>query len=374
MRIAIFAEFFLPKIDGVVTRTLNTVRCLKKMGDEVLIFTANSELKEYSGASIFGINSINLPLYPEYKMAFPLPIIQNKLEQFNPDVVFVICPLCLGLGGIYYAKQMGCPLVISHNTNWSLYAKFNGMKWLEKPAYKIMSYVYKQATVLVTVSQHTINELNNIVRKPIYLWPTGINSSLLECRKSEKNSIKLTKEDVKKPLMLFVGRLSREKNIPFIAEIMKGMPSANLAIVGDGPERANLEKIFPKNRTVFTGYLQGEELAQCYASADIFLFPSEFETLGNVVLEAMASRCPVVACRAGGVQDIIKHNETGLLFDPEDIEEAIKATQSILFDREKRSRIILNARQYVENYNWENATKTLKKYFNLAINYHQDNH
>ena len=99
MRIAIFADFFLPKIDGVVTRTLQTIRCLKQMGDEVLIFTANSELTEYCNAPIFGLPSIDFPLYPEFKLAFPLPRIECKLKEFNPDIVFVICPFCLGLGG-----------------------------------------------------------------------------------------------------------------------------------------------------------------------------------------------------------------------------------------------------------------------------------
>ncbi len=81
MRIAIFAEFFLPKIDGVVTRSLNTVRCLKKMGDEALIFAANSEISEYYGAPIFGLFSIPFQLYPGYKMAFPLAKVLLKIMK-----------------------------------------------------------------------------------------------------------------------------------------------------------------------------------------------------------------------------------------------------------------------------------------------------
>lgn len=371
MRIAIFAEFFLPKIDGVVTRTLNTVRCLKQMGDEVLIFAANSEITEYYGAPIFGLTSIPFELYPGYKMALPLPTIKNKLKEFNPDVIFVICPLCLGLGGIYYAKKMKIPLVISHNTNWALYAKLNGMQWLEKPAWKILSYIYKQGTLIVTVSQHTLNELKNIGLKSIYLWQSGVSQSFLENKSSKKMRTNLSKGDIKKPLMLFVGRLSPEKNIAFIAKILKGIPEANLAIVGDGPERANLQKIFPENRTRFMGYLHGEELAASYTSADVFIFPSEFETLGNVVLEAMASRCPVVACRAGGVQNIIKNNQTGLLFNPGDVQEAIEATKKVLFEDDKRAEMIFNARKFTETLTWENATIKLKETLEIAINSRQ---
>lgn len=373
MRIAIFSEFFLPKIDGVVTRTLNTIKWLKQMGDEVLVFAANPGIREYCGAEIFRLPSIPCPPYPEYKMVFPLPIIESKLKEFNPDVVIVMCPVCLGLAGIYYTKKLGFPLVISHHTNWPLYLKFNGMTWLEKPTWKFLSYLYKQGTITATVSQSALNDLKNIGLQSPYLWSTGVNQHFLDSKSSEKMRTNMSQGDVKKPLMLFVGRLSKEKNIALINEIMKEIPEANLAIVGDGPQRNNLEKIFPTNRTKFMGYLQGEQLAESYASADVFVFPSEFETLGFVVIEAMASGCPVVACKAGGVQNVIINNQTGLLFNPGNISEAVTAIKTAIYNQEKSYLLTKNARKYANNLSWENATKRLKEILKTAIEVHQNN-
>ena len=119
------------------------------------------------------------------------------------------------------------------------------------------------------------------------------------------------------PLLLYVGRLSAEKDVARLKELFSVVPGMRLAIVGDGPLRAELERQFEGTATVFTGYMQGDELASAYASADLFVLPSRTETLGLVLLEAMAAGCPVVACRAGGVPDAIEHGVTGFLFDPD---------------------------------------------------------
>src|SRR5258708_23666627 len=103
-----------------------------------------------------------------------------------------------------------------------------------------------------------------------------------------------------KPLLLYVGRLSAEKEVARLRDVIRARPEARLAIVGDGPVRHELERHFKGTPTVFTGSMRGKALASAYASADLFLLPSNTETLGLVLLETMASGCPVVACRAGG--------------------------------------------------------------------------
>ncbi|NBS50528.1 MAG: glycosyltransferase, partial [Verrucomicrobia bacterium] len=100
-------------------------------------------------------------------------------------------------------------------------------------------------------------------------------------------------------------------------EILKAAPQARLALVGDGPHRQQLEKVFAGTATTFVGYLGGEELAGAYASADAFLFPSSTETLGLVLLEAMAAGSPVVAARRGGIPDIVTDGVNGCLYEPD---------------------------------------------------------
>ena len=125
---------------------------------------------------------------------------------------------------------------------------------------------------------------------------------------------------------LTVSRLAPEKNVGFLADVIRQVPEACLAVVGDGPERPALEARFAGTDTHFVGYLKGEELAAAYASADAFVYASETETMGNVVLEAMACGCPVVAPSAGGIPSLVAHGETGLLYTPRDLEEAVRHT------------------------------------------------
>lgn len=122
---------------------------------------------------------------------------------------------------------------------------------------------------------------------------------------------------------------------------------------------------------VFTGMLQGEELSQAYASGDVFVMPSESETLGLVVLEAMSSGIPVVAARAGGIPDIIPEDQdgkTGFLFNPEDLDDCLSKLKPLLQDTEFRENIGKAAREEMEKYDWKAATRTIRnEQYNAAI-------
>jgi glycosyltransferase involved in cell wall biosynthesis len=111
---------------------------------------------------------------------------------------------------------------------------------------------------------------------------------------------------------------------------------------------------------VFTGYLLGKELASAYASADLFMFPSQTETLGLVLLEAMAAGCPVVACRAGGVPDAVEDGVTGFLFEPSDVNGLVNAVARALSSKTDLDRVRANARREMEQCSWENATDRLR--------------
>jgi glycosyltransferase involved in cell wall biosynthesis len=118
---------------------------------------------------------------------------------------------------------------------------------------------------------------------------------------------RLTGGRIEAPLLLYAGRLSPEKNLGALAPLLERLPGACLAFVGDGPSRSELERRFRRLPAVFTGHLRGADLAAVMASADVFVMPSATETLGFVVLEAMAAGCPVVAADAGGVTELVEH-------------------------------------------------------------------
>ena len=160
--------------------------------------------------------------------------------------------------------------------------------------------------------------------------------------------------------------MGAEKEIEQIKPVLASIPGARLAIVGDGPHRANLESYFAGTPTNFVGYLGGEKLAAAYAVADAFIFPSRTETLGLVLLEAMAAGCPTIAARSGGIPDIVTDGHNGYLFDPQDPQGAIVATQN-LFSSTANSKLRDNAHIEAERWGWAAATQQLQKYYQQVL-------
>lgn len=162
------------------------------------------------------------------------------------------------------------------------------------------------------------------------------------------------------PLLLYVGRLGHEKNLPFLCGVLRRCPGARLAVVGDGPARAEVEAQLAEaapGRVRFLGCLKGAELGAAFASADVFVMPSETETLGFVVLEAMASGLPVVAVRAGGIPDIVtRDGENGFLYAPGDEEGAARAVRRLARSEALRRRVGAAAREESARWDWAAAT------------------
>jgi glycosyltransferase involved in cell wall biosynthesis len=161
------------------------------------------------------------------------------------------------------------------------------------------------------------------------------------------------------PLLLYVGRLSPEKRIHWLRAVFDKIPNVRLAIVGDGPARPSLERLFAGTPTTFTGTLRGKALAQAYASADIFTFPAANETLGNVVLEAMASGLPVVAPKSGGVLDHVVQGETGLLAEPESQSDFVEAVERLATHRQYARQLGKAGLQRVAARSWESVLEGL---------------
>jgi glycosyltransferase involved in cell wall biosynthesis len=168
------------------------------------------------------------------------------------------------------------------------------------------------------------------------------------------------------PLMIYVGRLSFEKRLEWLHAPITRLPGARLAFVGSGPAENFLRKRFEGTRTVFTGYMSGEELAQAYASADVFAFPSDTETLGFVAMEAMASGVPAVGANAGGIPDVIQDSQNGLLFEPGDLDDLTEKLGLLLRDADLRNRLARAARSSMEGLSWRAATEKLVEFYELA--------
>lgn len=368
MKIALFTETFLPKIDGIVTRLCHTVEHLQRLGDDVLIFSPEGGLTEYKGAKIYGVDGFPLPLYPELKLAWPTPAIGQELERFQPDIVHVANPAVLGLGGLYYAKKFNIPLVASYHTHLPQYLHHYGLGILEGFLWELLKGAHNQADLNLCTSTAMVEELTNHGIERADLWQRGVDTEMFQPHfASAEMRDRLSAGHSDSTLLLYVGRLGAEKEIDRIKPILEAIPNARLALVGDGPNREALEEHFADTPTHFVGYLRGRELAEAYASADAFIFPSRTETLGLVLLEAMAAGTPVVAARSGGIPDIVTDGVNGYLFDPADDEGAIAATKMLLERSEEREALRDNARLEAERWGWSAATQQLRNYYQSVL-------
>ncbi len=368
MKIALFTETFLPKVDGIVTRLRHTVTHLQNMGDQVLIVTPEAGLTEYAGAKICGVPGIPLPQYPELKMALPRPSVGRALADFAPDLIHVANPAVLGLGGIYYAKTMQVPLVASYHTHLPKYLQHYNLAMLEGVLWELLKAAHNFADLNLCTSSVMVTELSNHGIERTALWQRGVDTETFQPDlRSAAMRDRLTQGHPDAPLLLYIGRLSAEKEIDRIRPILEAMPNARLALIGDGPYRAELEAYYADTPTYFAGYMQGVELATAYASGDAFIFPSRTETLGLVLLEAMAAGCPVVAARAGGIPDIVTDGVNGYLFDPVDEQGAVKATQKLLSLTSDREILRRSARLEAERWGWAAATRQLRNYYQSVL-------
>jgi len=361
MRIAMTTEPFLPKVDGIVTMLTKTVECLRRRGDEVLIFAPSGGPSELYGATVVGMPSVSFPLYPELRLALPRTRMRAILEDFKPDILHLFEPALLGVGGIYYGEVMRLPTVVSAHTYIPAYLHYYRLGMLENFTWMLMRQRHKRANLNLCTSSVTMNDLRRRGIEDPRLWERAVDSTLFapSARSAEMRD-RLSGGEPEKPLLLYVGRLSAEKDIPKLRNVIRAHSEARLAIVGDGPVRHELERYFKGTATVFTGYLRGQELASAYASSDLFVLPSQTETLGLVLLEAMAAGCPVVACRAGGVPDAVQDGVTGFLYEPSEPDGLVKAVARALSSKTDLERVRANARQEVEPYSWESATDRLR--------------
>lgn len=368
MRIALFTETFLPKVDGIVTRLRHTVEHLQRNGDQVLVISPDGGLTEYKGAKIYGVSGFPLPLYPELTLSLPRPSIGVVLEEFKPDLIHVVNPAVLGLGGLYYAKVMQVPLLASYHTHLPQYLQHYGLGMLEGVMWELIKASHNQAQLNLCTSTAMVQQLKERGILRLDLWQRGVDTETFHPDlASREMRQRLSQGHPEDPLLLYVGRLGAEKEIERIKPVLEAIPNARLALVGDGPNRSVLEKHFAGTPTHFVGYLNGKELGSAFASADAFIFPSRTETLGLVLLEAMAAGCPVVAARSGGIPDIVQDGVNGYLFSPADEQGAIAATVRLLSQQSERETLRKNARAEAERWNWAAATRQLQNYYRSVV-------
>lgn len=301
--------------------------------------------------------------YKPYSQSRTNPVLRlcNVFRAFKPDIIHCSSPGIMWFAALLYSRLLKAPLVYSYHTHVPEYMPRYGITWLVSAMWAVIRFFHNAAHLTLATSSVLAEELAAFKAAPrhaISVWKKGVCSDTFHPRfNCAEMRAKLTEGHPEAPLLLSVGRLGSEKNLEFLKGVLERIPGARLAFVGDGPAREQLKEHFAGTPTYFAGMMHGEELSAAYASADVFVMPSESETLGFVVLEAMASGVPVVAVRAGGIPDILtKQGVTGYLYESGDVDGAVEHVTALVKDADLRQRVGQAAREEVSLWDWSAAT------------------
>jgi glycosyltransferase involved in cell wall biosynthesis len=373
VRIAIVSEVFLPAVDGVVTRLTRTLEQFGAAGDAALMVAPAGGPSAYAGIPVVGVPELRMPLYPDgdgyppKRVSLPGFQLRRALNEFKPDVIHAINPVLLAAGAVAYARQRRIPLVASYHAHLPTYAHLYKIGWLEGAGWRYIRMLHNSAQVNLATSRATLQCLAEHGIERLDLWPYGIETEHFHPRmRSEQWRARLSGGEPDKPLLLYVGRLAKEKKIERLLCAVADRDDVRLAIVGDGPLRDELKQAFAGTPTTFHGFLSGEDLAHAYASADVFLLPSDTETLGFVTLEAHAAGLPVIAADSPAAHELIEQGVDGYRYDPSRRGELRRVVDRLLADPARLAEMRLAARRAVGDVTWRNATDTLKGFYRLA--------
>jgi len=279
---------------------------------------------------------------------------------------------------LFWCWWKNIPVICSYHTHVPEYVKHYGLGfigtllsiffwWLIRMCMNRCDLAIVTSTVLgEELRQHGI-------ATEMEVWRKGVDTELFQPGKFSSETRAKLMPDTSKISLLYAGRMSQEKSLPFLVKVMEDerlMGKVHLSLIGDGPLRKELEqKSFAhlKEHVSFLGFMPPEELALAYASSDIFVFPSETETLGLVAIEAMAGGLPVVGVSARGLKVTVKHGETGFLYQPGDVEQCTSFILSLIENQDLRDSLKRNARLDAEQWSWEKATQHLVGLYNRTI-------
>jgi glycosyltransferase involved in cell wall biosynthesis len=371
MRIAIVAEVFLPKIDGVVGRTVNLIQQLLANGDEVIVVCPKVAEYRNSPVPLIEFSSFPCASYPEYAIGRPDPRLIQELKAFRPDVIHFLNPFAFGFQcyDLLCRSDLQLPVLFSFHTLYGEFVKqYPGLGMLSRLLWSLMKSYHNTADRNLTVSEFMADDLRKRGFERVALWPPAVDCDLYNPkRKSAAMRSRLSGNHPESPLLLTVSRLASEKNVSFLTEVLERVPEATLAIVGGGPQRDELVRRFSRYKAHFVGYLRGEELAAAYASADAFVYASETETMGNVVLEAMACGLPVIAARAAGVTSLVQHGSDGFLFTPRNATEASRYVREIIESVDRQEEMSAAALASVQTRTWRNSSNEVRSQYQQVI-------
>lgn len=389
MRIAIFSDTFPPQTNGVANTVHTSARGLAELGHEVHVFTVAdkshggqtaNDVHQQENFTLFHLPAVSASfIYPDQSIGLPLGIALNKLRKIKPDVIHSHTPFAVGWEAVLSGKILHIPVVGTHHTFFDHYLKYVKLNygWMRKISWKYTVGYYNLCNLVLSPTASLANELRNHgLKKNVKILPNSIDAELFQPAKNARLKKELkSRWGISKMSLVYMGRVSYEKSIDqllkTVALVKKKMPLINLVIIGDGPERNNLEKLADdldvKDNVIFTGFRYGNELAEILRASDIFLTASKSENMPLSVMEAMASGLPIIGVRALGIPELVKDNVNGFLVAPDNYQSMAQKIIELTRASKLMKKFSNASREISSKYSQSNVIKSLEKIYAEAV-------
>jgi len=361
LKIAIVTETWSPEINGVALSLLQLCKGLQKQGHKILLIRPEQKLvcNEFLPNQECLVRAQAIPQYPSLQFGWPQFLkVSQALDHFAPNVVHIVTEGPLGLSVLQAAKSKRIPVSSGFHSPFQEFSRYFDLAFLIKPIQRYLRWFHNNTQLTCIPSKDTEYILREFgICCPLLVVGRGVDVTRFSPQYYSEVLRQQWKVTSSTKVMLYVGRLSPEKEIDVLIQAYVAMKKHSqqdikLVIVGDGPERNRLEMLCQDGEVIFTGNLSGLKLAQTYASANVFVFASQVETFGNVVLEAMASGLPVIAYNYACAHLHVRNGETGWLSALGDTTGFIQSIYT-LPNNQRLKHMGLQAREAVQHIGWQ---------------------
>jgi glycosyltransferase involved in cell wall biosynthesis len=379
-RAAVFCDA-LDNVDGVSIGLRRIVHEMREDGREVFLCGVHNDdsVDTREGDEMVRFPTLGrfpLPGYANYELGWPSLIeVIRWLTTNEIDVVVTSTPGPIGLVAMLAAKMLDIPVIGQYHTNVGDFAaRILGDPAIGRLVNGFTGWLYNGMKEVAVPSRSTADMLVDrldLRRERVRVVRRGVDIQSFHPGHGDPSF--WPKHGLRgHNTLLYVGRLSREKELDFLVEVFRDLAAhgadVELALVGDGPDRAHLEKALDRCPVAFTGYLRGEELATAYASSALFVFPSTTDTFGNVVMEALASGVPALVSDMGGPSELVHHREAGLVLPAGDHGRWKDAIETLAIDRHRRQAMGRCARRLAEESTFQRARAEQWSFYAENIN------
>ncbi len=368
MRIAYVTETWPPEVNGVALTVARTVAYLRAHGHEVeVVRPAQPGESRGAGDGEWRTSGWPIPVYPDMRFGVSLPsALARRFGRVGAELVHVATEGPLGRAAIAAAHRLGLPTTSDFRTRFHSYSGYYGIGFLRSAIEGYLRRFHNATDRSFVPTERLRIELTDVGFERLEVIGRGVDLKQFSPAHRDPALRRAWGVVDDAPVLLHVGRLAAEKQVELALRAFRCArqvaPSARMVVVGDGPRRAALERAYPEVH--FTGTQSGAALAACYASADLFLFPSESETFGNVTMEALASGLPVIAFDSGAAAEHVRDRVCGRLVGAGDHDDFVRATclLTTLVASAHGREMARAARRAVADEGWESSLRQFERH------------